>query len=137
MVTMDMEKQSTMLVLHFEVSGNITVPCDRCSDELEVDLEGNYRLIVKFSDDDAIDTDEIIYLTSSEHQIDVEDFIYQFIHLSAPAKRVHPQGKCNEEMMEALEEYLVTEKPEDSVEEDSKSDKEDPRWAALKKLKEN
>ncbi|MBL4706551.1 MAG: hypothetical protein JKY54_18625 [Flavobacteriales bacterium] len=69
--------------------------------------------------------------------------------MSLPSKHVHEDGGCNEDMMQALDEYLVTELSESSEEEDSEigpdsdqSEEEDsneidvdPRWEALNKLK--
>jgi len=149
LVRMNMEKQSTMLVLTFYISGSVGLPCDRCSDKMDVEIEGEYSVIAKYSDDGLPDTDEIVYLPSSEYQVDVEEFIYEFIQLSLPSKHVHEDGGCNEEMMQALDEYLVTELSESSEEEDSEagpdsdqSEEEDsneidvdPRWEALNKLK--
>lgn len=133
-VVMNMEKQSTMLVLSFEISGSVGLPCDRCSDDMEVEIGGEYGLIVKFSDNDLPDTEEIIYLPSSEYQVNVKEHIYEFIHLSLPAKRVHKEGECNEEMLQALNEYLVTDEVSDGSDEDPEQNSVDPRWEALSKL---
>ena len=48
--------------------------------------------------------------------------------LSVPSKRVHPDGECSNETIQALEDIRV----EETIEEENTSD---PRWDALKKLK--
>ena len=148
-IRMNMEKQSTMLVLTFFISGSVSLPCDRCSDHMEVEIDGEYGFIAKYSDEGLPDTDEIVYLPSSEYQVDVKDSIYEFIQLSLPSRHAHEDGECNEEMMQALNQYLVTESPtseddegfddfdesEEEEENDSEESNVDPRWAALNKLK--
>jgi uncharacterized protein len=139
-VLMNMEKQSTMLVLTFFVSGSVVLACDRCSDAMDVEIEGEYGVIAKYSDEGLPDTDEIVYLPSSEYQVDIKAFIYEFIQLSLPSKKVHDDGDCNEEMLNALDKYLVTELPEDpdadliDDADDNEEQDVDPRWDALKNL---
>jgi uncharacterized metal-binding protein YceD (DUF177 family) len=131
-IKLTMEKQSTMLLLTFEVAGTVELPCDRCSEVLDITLNGEYGMIAKFSDVETQNTEEIIYLPISEYQIDVREFIYEFIQLSVPIRKVHKEGECDEEMIESLEEYLIS---ENSNEQDSSNITEgDPRWEALKKL---
>jgi uncharacterized metal-binding protein YceD (DUF177 family) len=89
-------------------------------------------MIAKFSDVETQNTEEIIYLPISEYQIDIREFIYEFIQLSVPIRKVHKEGECDEEMIESLEEYLIS---ENSIEQDSCNFTEgDPRWGALNKL---
>jgi uncharacterized metal-binding protein YceD (DUF177 family) len=62
-----------------------------------------------------------------ENHFDVSPFIYEFIHLSLPVRRVHPdneQGEstCDPEVIRLLEEKQPSSEP-------------DPRWEALAKLK--
>jgi uncharacterized metal-binding protein YceD (DUF177 family) len=56
--------------------------------------------------------------------------LYELISLSLPAKMVHEDGDCNEEMVELINKY---QQPSS----DSKTDEDDdidPRWSALKNL---
>lgn len=138
-VRLNMEKQSTMLVLNFFISGSVVIPCDRCTDDMEIQIEGEYGYIAKFSEEPRLDTEEIVYLPPSEYQIDVKESIYQFIHLSLPSKRVHDEGECNEKMIETLDKYLLVDiEPEalqDLQEDSQESSNVDPRWEALNKLR--
>ena len=72
-INLTLEKQSTMLVLTFDISGLVTVPCDRCSYPTEVEVEGSYGLIAKFSEVELQNTEEIIYLPPSEYEIDIRE----------------------------------------------------------------
>lgn len=132
-VVMTMDKSSTMLVFNFTISGVINVECDLCLDPLDTSIEGEFRQIVKLSDEseDSMD-EEILFLPTSEFEINVAPFISEFIHLCIPNKKVHQEGECNNDVQVVLNQYLLTEEGENDVAEEM-----DPRWAALKALKKN
>jgi uncharacterized metal-binding protein YceD (DUF177 family) len=124
-VILEFEKMSNMLVLSFDANGSTHIPCDRCGDFFDMPVDASERLIVKFGDEPFEQTDEIIVLEHDQHEIDVSQEIYEMLILSLPRKRVHARKKdCNQEALNRLG--------------SNKSDKEntiDPRWEALKKLK--
>lgn len=122
----ELEKQSTMLVLNFHISGTVNTICDRCTEPIDVPVSAEERLIVKFGDEPFEDTDEIIVLPPSEHKVKLGQFLFEFIELNMPQKRIHEEGKCNREMIAALNEHRVED-----------GDVTDPRWEALKALKNN
>jgi uncharacterized metal-binding protein YceD (DUF177 family) len=134
-VVMDLNKSATMLVLNFEISGTVTVPCDRCLEDMDTKIETSFRQIIKFSDTETDeDDDELSYLPTGEYEIDVKHYIFNFITLSIPARNAHPEGECNPETLKKLNEYLITEEKESPKNEDEDID---PRWAALKSFKKN
>ena len=55
----------------------------------------------------------------------ISNFIYEYIMLLLPYKRVHPEGEdlCDQEVVDKLNQHTQNES--------------DPRWAALKELKNN
>lgn len=134
-VKMDLEKSSSMLVLLFDIKGKATFPCDRCLEPVELAIKGDYRQVVKISDYEESDVDdEIVILPSAEYEIDITKFIYDFIMLSVPYKKVHKDGECDQEALRRLDDYLVEESGDDT---DVQNDEEDvdPRWKALINLK--
>ena len=119
-----------MLEFHFRLAGKIIVTCDRCLDEFEMPIEFDAPLYVKFGDENEEQSDEIIVLSHSEFEIDVAQFIYEFVHLSLPYKRVHPsdskgRSTCNKEMLKKIDEYIIRENEDED---------NDPRWDDLKNL---
>ncbi|MDQ3190760.1 MAG: DUF177 domain-containing protein [Bacteroidota bacterium] len=116
-------KQSNMLTLNFEIEGTATVECDRCLDELEVPLETKQRLFISFGDSTHEETDEVFVLSHNEQEINISQFIYEYIILAIPLVHSHPEGECNPEIVKKLEEL----KP--------KINNTDPRWDILNKLK--
>jgi len=125
-IDLDFEKQSTMLLLRFNFTGTITVPCDRCLDEVDVNVEGSEKLIVKFGNEEHDETNEILMIPIHEHELNVAKYIYEFINIGLPQKRIHLEDICNQEVIDELE------KIEQKNEVES-----DPRWATLKDIKLN
>lgn len=134
-VELQLEKSSTMLVLMFSINGTLNVECDVCVDPLVLNISNEFRQICKFSDEAFIGSDdEVTAIPLSDYEINVSRFIYEFIHLCIPAKMTHEDGGCNDKVKDIVSQYLLTEKPE--LEPQSKENEDvDPRWAALKELK--
>ncbi len=114
----------------FQISGTVSVSCDRCLDDIAMDVNTENKLYVKFGKEYSEENDEIIIIPEEDGEINVVWFIYEFIALSLPLKRVHAPGKCNKAMSSALNKYKDTSVNE--AEEDEQAI--DPRWEALKGL---
>ena len=114
--------------IDFHTVGSVAVPCDLCLDDMEQSVSADNRLVVKFGKD-AVEDDELIVVPEDEGVLDVSWLIYEFIDLDIPIQHVHAPGQCNPDMAKMLAEYM---------DDRSRGDEEttDPRWAALRKLKE-
>jgi uncharacterized protein len=133
-IQVELEKRSTYLRLTFMLEGKVELICDRCLEPFLQPVESSNFMLVKFSETETDDGDEVIYIHPGAHQVDVAKLIYEFIVLSIPIRHVHPEdadGKslCDPEMLRKLDELKVTEVPE--------SDPIDPRWNDLKKINYN
>ena len=57
-VRLELEKKETMLIGVFHVEGLVTTSCDRCTDPIEEEVEGEYQIVYKFggdlTDDEAL-----------------------------------------------------------------------------------
>ena len=123
-IELDLEKQSTMLILHFNLKGKVKTICDTCGDDFDLSVSYKDRIIVKFGEQGVEQTDEIWEIAHHEHQINVANLIYEYSHLSLPPKRIHPKGKCNVDAINELHKY-----------EQGQEEKIDPRWEGLKNIK--
>lgn len=126
-IRVTLNKKPTMLEFLFELNGKVSVPCDRCLEPIDTEIEYEAPLYVKFGDDTHEETDELYVISEQETEIDLAQFIYEFIHLSLPYRRVHPDDEngnstCNKEMLKRLAELSVNEEKTDT----------DPRWNNLK-----
>lgn len=127
-------KSETMMVMNFEIKGEIVLECDICLGNLDKEISREYRQIFKFSDDEDLKLDdEITLVRSSEFEINLGPFIVEFINLSKPNKSSHENGECDEDLVSVLDQYLLVE--ENEVTESIEDEEIDPRWNALKKLK--
>ena len=113
----------------FTIEGTVTVPCDRCLEDLDLDIEGYYELVVKVGDENEELSETVIVISSKEYEIDVAQYIYEFISLMIPMRNVHDETEngqaCDPEILKEIEKHLAHENPEAPV---------DPRWEALKKI---
>ena len=103
-VDMELDKNPNMLTTRFSLEGTVETTCDRCNDPIEVDIEGNFRLVFKFGNE-LSDNEELIVLPPEAYQLELAPFLYEFITISLPARKVHPEGGCNEEMVELISKY--------------------------------
>lgn len=123
-VNLVVDKQSNMLILDFAIEGFVNVMCDRCLDNFDMDISTNQRLFIKFGEETREETDQVIVFSSNEYEIDVSQYIYEYIVLSLPHKRIHPEGECDPEVIKKLNELKINKEDKDN----------DPRWDILKNI---
>ena len=126
-VKLNLDKQSRMMILDFNIQGKIILTCDRCLDDMDFPLNIDYQLIVKYGKDDGKGDVDIFYLGDDDYQLDVSIMIYENILLAIPIKKVHSDDEngdstCNQEQIALIENY-------------SKRTTNDSRWDALKNIK--
>ncbi|WP_298755685.1 DUF177 domain-containing protein [uncultured Psychroserpens sp.] len=127
------EKKTTLLELHFEISGVVNVNCDLTNEPYDQSVEGKFKLVVKFGDDYNDEFEDILIIPHGEYEINVAQYIYELIILSMPAKRIHPgveDGTLDSEILKKLEELS----PKGLDDKEETSEDIDPRWNTLKKL---
>lgn len=128
-IEVSVEKSGRYTGLDLVLSGTLTVPCDRCLEDLVLPVEAAPRFSVKFGEapesEDALKEGEreIIFLPESDSDLDLSQIIYDFSCISLPVKRVHPDGLCNPETVRFLNSKTQEPQKED----------ENP-FAALKEL---
>lgn len=131
----------------FTLDGSITIPCDRCLDDMEQPIHYKEKLQVKFGDKFA-EEDEIVIVPELEGAINVAWFLYEFIVLNIPIKHVHATGECNKTMVVKLKRHITRQKDDtdddnSSIELDDDDDfttdevQTDPRWDGLQNITEN
>ncbi|PCH96070.1 MAG: hypothetical protein COB85_03990 [Bacteroidetes bacterium] len=125
-VDVELMKEDNLLVLEFDIDGSVTVCCDRCSDNMELAIDCNNRLIVKFGENLLEETDEIIMIPAKENSIDIASYIFEYIHLQLPQRKVHEVAACNADAIKRLNGLNGKVNGEATV---------DPRWEVLKNLK--
>lgn len=133
-IKLSLEKHSGFIQLHFDISGNVQVDCDRCGNSLTKELWDEFDLIVKLVEDpEAMNNQEedpdVFYINRGESYLHVSDWIYEFVSLSVPTQRVceiDEKGKstCNPEVINKLKQM------EEEVQKAA-----NPLWSGLDKFK--
>jgi uncharacterized metal-binding protein YceD (DUF177 family) len=131
-INLVLNKKTTLLELHFEVSGTVNVNCDLTNEPYDQEINNDFDLVVKFGNEYNDENEDILIIPHGEYEINVAQYIYELIVLSVPTKLIHPgviDGTLDSEILKKLEELS----PKDA---DTKNDNEetDPRWNTLKKL---
>ena len=128
-----------------------------------VPVNGEMRIIYKFGNESS-DDENLIVLEPDAYEIDVAAPFYELLVISLPTRVLHPEGGCNEEMMELYNSLIINAGEPDDIDDEEWDDEEwddedwedddendledsdegddtpdddkpiDPRWAALKNL---
>lgn len=130
-VRLEFEKKETFFILNFFIDGTVNVECDRCLVPFGKEIFGDYVCYIKFAEDpnSMNDEPEVMFISRDQTVIDLSQLIYEYVNLCLPIQKLgcekpglEPQ--CNKEVLK----YLSTGEKTESTE-------VDPRWAALKNLK--
>ncbi len=125
-LVIDLMKESNLIDFRFSFKGWVELVCDRCLDKFNMNIEDDFRLIVNYGETFEEVSDEIVTIPNTENSIDLSQYIYEYINLMLPIKKVHPDDEngnntCNKDMVDRLNKYS--------------EQKSDPRWDALKNIK--
>lgn len=126
-VDLAIDKTELMMTLRFALQGVVRVPCDRCADEFDIAIESHPVFFVKFGPEPAEESDDVVVVPADQHDFDIRSLIYEYIILAIPMHRVHPEGACNQEVLQMLAQEAEAPEQSDEV--------TDPRWAALQNVK--
>ncbi|MCC7401868.1 MAG: DUF177 domain-containing protein [Chitinophagaceae bacterium] len=99
-VKLTLDKKSGFMLLKFEIGGSIEVICDRCNNDLPLQLWDEFNITVKMVEEPEVMNEEeldpdVYYIGRSESHLDVSNWIYEFINLSIPMHKT-----CNFENMD-------------------------------------
>lgn len=129
-VNVVLNKKTTLLELHFEISGKVNINCDLTNEPYNQSIKNDFNLVVKFGETFNDENIDILILPHGEYEVNIQQYIYELIVLAVPIKRIHPgveDGTLDSEILKKLEE--LSPKESNKTEEDI-----DPRWNKLKNL---
>ena len=133
----DLTKSATMIQILLEITGHIRLTCDRSLEEFDYPFQVKEKVIYKYSDHSEDLGDNLFLIDRKESRLDLSQDLFDFIALQVPMKKLHPRYVHEAEALEGNQFIYSTEKGlEDNSTEKAEEDM-DPRWAALKNLKDN
>lgn len=157
-VHVDVNYKGDLYEITLTVTGEITLICDRCLDDLQWPVDTTFHIFVKYGPDYNDDSDELLEIPESDAELNIAYMMYDTVALTIPIKHVHPLGKCNRAMSSLLKKHRATahnleedgddEMIDEMIDEvetaqmqpdssDSDDSPTDPRWDELKKLNDN
>ena len=101
------EKSGRYLGIDCEVEGDVTVECDRCLDELQMPIDTEIRLSVKYGEEESSEEHregerEVVFVPETDAEFDMSQIIYDYVCLALPMQRIHEDGECNPEALKHL-----------------------------------
>jgi uncharacterized metal-binding protein YceD (DUF177 family) len=120
------EKREFAILVSFEFNGNVKLTCDRSLDEYWQPLSGSYSILFKEGAEEESEDAQMSVrrLDISGNIINIEEEVRDTLLLSIPLRKIHP--RFYDENGELIDLEVQTEE----------NTEPDPRWDALKKLKE-
>ncbi|BDC98581.1 DUF177 domain-containing protein [Persicobacter psychrovividus] len=143
-------KGSRHISMDFAIDATVELICDRSVEPYEEEITVEDSVFFKYGDEEEPYDGEFAVITKDTLRINVMEFVYEFLTLGLPMKRLHPRYREEEEEEDLLAELLpdrredgklvyqsdVDEESEETTDEAEDDDQPvDPRWEALKKLK--
>lgn len=133
--TLQIHKYEHHLDVNYVLKGAVEVACDRCLEPYLQPLDAEHRLIYSFDPDQKFHDTEVIQVNDDLAPLPIAQELYDFTQISLPLRRVpDPEiHRCDPQVLEVL----GIDADGNRIEPANKDgeDEIDPRWAALKKLK--
>jgi uncharacterized metal-binding protein YceD (DUF177 family) len=137
-VELKLSKSETMIQLHFSIQGSVCLICDRSLEGFDYPINTQEKLILKYGETAEQVDDNLEIITTSTTEINLAQYIYEFILVNVPMKKLHPrfQENDNDELYTLIySSETDTNIPTDTTTTQSQETETDPRWSALKNLK--
>ncbi len=127
LVKLNLEKEESFLDLKFQNTLKAKTSCDRCGDDLDMEIWDEFEVILKFSSDPERDNAEndqvdIRFIGRNESKIKLEAIIKEMLALMVPMNIAHAEEDCDPETLRLLE-TMKPQNPKRNV------------WKGLDKLK--
>ncbi len=134
-----LKKSETFIEVNIQIDGIVELICDRSLENFDYPLSVGQDLIFKFGEEEKELDDFMMQITKNTTHINLAQFIYEFISLSIPMKKLHPRFMNLDEAQE--EDGLIY--SSDNKAADNQADEAspgnddgiDPRWKKLIELK--
>ncbi|MEM7108433.1 MAG: DUF177 domain-containing protein [Bacteroidota bacterium] len=119
-----LNKSESHLEAYFTIEVNVKLECDRTLETYPFDMVKDEHLIFKFGDEDVELDDNIVMIHRDTQRLYLQQYIYEFIHMAVPMKKLHPRFGDDSGTDELI--YRSA---------SSSTATSDPRWEQLKNLK--
>lgn len=126
-----LNKHETFIEADFKIKGKAHLVCDRSLEPFDYPVFIDKKIVFKYGQEEAEVSDEIVIISHDRVSLELGQYMYEFIGLEIPIKRLHPKFQDDEENENEEGKLIYS-----SATEEDKNEEEqiDPRWEKLKKL---
>ncbi len=82
---------TSMLTATFHLSGTVELVCDRSLEPFDHPIEHEHVMYFKLGDQDGDDSDDVVVISRATQAINVGKYIFEFIGLEIPFRKIHPR----------------------------------------------
>ena len=124
-VDLEVDRATDLFTVRFDIQGKYLCSCDRCLAPIELPVQYQDQVILKF--EDGIDDDTVVYLDPQTSSWNSSAIIFEMICMAMPLTNVYDcdGSVCNQEVLKKLELFEKNNLESDSL------------WENLKNIKLN
>ncbi|RXM52413.1 MULTISPECIES: YceD family protein [unclassified Chryseobacterium] len=126
-----LDKHTTFLEFEIKIKGLVELVCDITNEDFDYPIENEIKILVNFGEEYDDSNEDVITIPAAEHAFNVAHLIYENVMLSIPMKKISPN--VSDEDIKILDQFS----PKDIEEAEEEEHESDPRWDALRKLRDN
>lgn len=130
MATVTLDKTDSLISAGFQLDLKVELTCDRSLEKFEFPVLQKEKLLFKYGEEEKELDVDVYMITKTTQRINFGKHLHDFVGLAIPYKKLHPKYADIEEESDEL--FYQTHSEDDDGE-----TPEDPRWDALKKLRNN
>ena len=129
-----LHKTESFIETNFKIQGQVELECDRSLEKFDHLIKLKRKMVFKFGDEDKEINDEVELISRNRQNIDMSQYIYEFISMGVPMKKLHPKYDTENDISDG---QLFYSSNSDNSQSADSEEEIDPRWETLKKLKNN
>ena len=130
-VNVSLDKHTTFLEFEIKIKGLVELVCDITNENFDYPIENEIKILVNFGEEYDDSNEDVITIPTGEHAFNVAHLIYENVMLSIPMKKISPN--VSDDDLKILDQFS----PKDIEIAEEEEHESDPRWDALKKLRDN
>ena len=128
-VEVALNKHETFIEADFKIKGTAKLTCDRSLEPFDYPIWTTKKILFKYGETNEEISDEIIMINRDTTTLELGQYIYEFIALAIPMKKLHPRFRAEEITEDETAEGKIVYSSE-STEDKDKKDDEKPRKPA-------
>lgn len=116
-VTVMLDKSERLILSEFAIKGTVELICDRSLEPYDFEIDSHENLVFKFGEEFEEVSEDVIIIPRDLQKLNLAQYIYEFIGLSIPMKKIHPKYQENEDEEDDEAETKLIYRSEDSKKE--------------------